>query len=186
MKLNLGCGSNLKKDYINLDKFDYYKPDIVHDLETIPYPFENDSVEKILMSHVLEHIGQDPNIFNNIIKELYRICKNKAIIDIRVPHPRHDDFISDPTHVRPITILGLQLYDKELNIEWEKDGFSNTPLALIHNVNFKVIKVDYKIDGKYKKLVDQKKIDESEIKELMHKYNNVIKEMSIEWTVIKD
>ena len=29
-------------------------------------------------------------------------------------------------------------------------------------------------------------IDESEIKELMHKYNNVIKEMSIEWTVIKD
>ena len=186
MKLNLGCGSNLKKDYTNLDKFDYYKPDLVHDLEIIPYPFENDSVEKILMSHVLEHIGQDPNIFNNIIKELYRICKNKAIIDIRVPHPRHDDFISDPTHVRPITILGLQLYDKELNEQWEKGGFSNTPLALIHNVNFKVLKVDYKIDEKYKKLIDQKKIEKSEIEELMNKYNNVIKEMAIEWTVIKD
>ena len=43
------------------------------------------------------------------------------MIKIIVPHPRHDDFISDPTHVRPITILGLQLFDKDLNIKWEKN-----------------------------------------------------------------
>ena len=186
MKLNLGCGSNIKEGYINLDKFSYYKPDVIHDLELVPYPFKDDSVEKILMSHVLEHIGQDPNVFNNIIKEFYRICKNKAVLDIRVPHPRHDDFISDPTHVRPITVLGLQLYDKQLNKEWEKGGYSNTPLGLIHNVNFKVLNVNYKIDQKYKNLIDEKKIDQSEIQDLMDKYNNVVKEMSIEWLVIKD
>ena len=155
-------------------------------MEKFPYPFEQDSVDEILLKHVLEHIGQDPNLFNNIIKELYRICKNGAIIDIRVPHPRHDDFISDPTHVRPITILGLQLYDKELNKEWEKGGYANTPLGLIHKVNFKVLKVDYKIDEKYKKLIEEKKINNSEIQDLMHKYNNVIKEMKIEWSVIKN
>ena len=115
MKLNLGCGSKILKGFVNLDKFEYYKPDIVHDLEKFPYPFEENSVDEILLSHVLEHIGQDPETFNLIIKELYRICKNSSLIDIRVPHPRHDDFISDPTHVRPITILGLSLYDKELN-----------------------------------------------------------------------
>ena len=49
------------------------------------------------------------------MKELYRICKNNSIIDIVVPHPRHDDFLSDPTHVRPITDMTLSLYDKELN-----------------------------------------------------------------------
>ena len=112
MKLNLGCGSKILDGYTNVDKFDYYKPDIVHDLEITPYPFEESSIDEILLSHVLEHVGQNPNIFNNIIKELYRICKNKSVINIRVPHPRHDDFISDPTHVRPITIMGLQLYDK--------------------------------------------------------------------------
>ena len=186
MKLNLGCGSKILEGYTNVDKFDYYKPDIVHDLEITPYPFEENSIDEIILNHVLEHIGQDPNIFNNIIKELYRICKNKTVIHIRVPHPRHDDFISDPTHVRPVTILGLQLYDKELNEKWEKGGFANSPLALIHNVNFKVLNVVYVVDDKYKKLLNEKKITEAEVNEFMHKYNNVIKEIQIEWSVIKD
>ena len=58
MKLNLGCGNKLLKGYINLDKFNYYKCDVTHDLEKFPYPFNNDSVNEILLSHVLEHIGQ--------------------------------------------------------------------------------------------------------------------------------
>ena len=61
MKLNLGCGNKLLKGYINLDKFNYYKCDVTHDLEKFPYPFKNDSVNEILLSHVLEHIGQQPD-----------------------------------------------------------------------------------------------------------------------------
>ena len=41
------------------------------------------------------------------MKELYRISCDQANIHISVPHPRHDDFLADPTHVRPITTLGL-------------------------------------------------------------------------------
>ena len=92
-------------------------------------------------------------VFNNIIKELYRICKHNSIIEIKVPHPRHDDFISDPTHVRPITTLGLELYNKDLNLEWESKGAANTPLALIHSVNFKIEKVDYKLEENYSNLL---------------------------------
>jgi len=55
----------------------------------------------------MEHVGQTPDMFNSIIRKLYRICKNQAIMDITVPHPRHDDFLADPTHVRPITVLEL-------------------------------------------------------------------------------
>ena len=171
MKLNLGSGSKIIDGYTNVDKFDYYKPDIVHDLEVTPYPFEDNSIDEILLSHVLEHIGQDPNVFNNIIKEFYRICKNQSVIDIRVPHPRHDEFISDPTHVRPITILGLQLYDKELNKKWEEGGFSNTTLALILNVNIKFKNVLYIVDEKYEKLLKEKKILEKDIKEYAEKFN---------------
>tara|TARA_B100001250_G_C19522998_1_gene666816 strand:+ start:88 stop:648 length:561 start_codon:yes stop_codon:yes gene_type:complete len=186
MKLNLGCGSNILSSYTNLDKFDYYKPDIVHDLEIFPYPFKNDSVDEVLLSHVLEHIGQDPNVFNNIIKELYRICKHNSIIEIKVPHPRHDDFISDPTHVRPITILGLELYNKDLNLEWESKGAANTPLALIHSVNFKIEKVDYKLEENYSNLLKNGKISKNDILEYMKKYNNVVRETYIKWKVIKN
>tara|TARA_B100001175_G_scaffold151285_1_gene128200 strand:- start:171 stop:731 length:561 start_codon:yes stop_codon:yes gene_type:complete len=186
MKLNLGSGSKILKGYVNVDKFQYYNPDVVHDLEKFPYPFEDNSVDEILLSHVLEHIGQNPDVFNNIIKELYRICKNNSIVDIRVPHPRHDDFISDPTHVRPITILGLQLYDKNLNEKWEKMNAANTPLALLHGVNFIIKDVNFVLEKNYIKLLENKEIDQNEIPEYIKKYNNVVKEMKIKWVALKD
>ena len=185
LKLNLGAGSKKIDGYINLDKFDIFNPDIVHDLEQFPYPFKNNSVDSIILSHVLEHIGQHPNIFNGIIKELYRICANHALIDIRVPHPRHDDFLGDPTHVRPITVNGLQLYDKELNEEWQKSKAANSPLALIHKVNFKIQQVRYDIDPKYSQMIKDKKITEEELQIMGGKYNNVIKQVFIQLEVIK-
>ena len=186
MKLNLGSGSKILKGYVNVDKFQYYNPDVVHDLEKFPYPFKDNSIDEILLSHVLEHIGQNPDVFNNIIKELYRICKNNSIVDIRVPHPRHDDFISDPTHVRPITILGLQLYDKNLNEKWEKMNAANTPLALIHGVNFIIKDVNFVLEKNYIKLLENKEIDQNELQECIKKYNNVVKEMKIKWVALKD
>ena len=157
MKLNLGCGSVILKDFVNVDKFDFYKPNIVHDLEVFPYPFKDNSVDEIILSHVLEHIGQIPDVFNEIIKELYRICRNGSLINIIVPHPRHDDFISDPTHVRPITLRSLSMYDQKLNKIWEEKNASNTPLGLIHNVNFQILSVNYVLDQRYQKLLNEKK-----------------------------
>ena len=185
IKLNLGSGSKILPGYTNVDKFDTYNPDIVHDLEKFPYPFKDNSVNEILLSHVLEHVGQNPDIFNKIIRELYRICANGTIINIKVPHPRHDDFLSDPTHVRPITVLGLSLYDKELNKKWKKSGNANTPMGIIHNVNFKIKNVTMILDVKYENLLKEGKIRHEDLNEIASKYNNVIKEINILWEVIK-
>ena len=53
LKLNLGCGNKIKKDFVNVDKFEIFNPDIVHDLEEFPYPFDNNSADFILLSHIL-------------------------------------------------------------------------------------------------------------------------------------
>ena len=185
MKLNLGCGNKVHEGYVNVDKFDLYNVDIVHDLEKFPYPFEDDSVDEILLSHVLEHIGQEPNVFVQILKEFYRISKNQALIKIAVPHPRHEDFISDPTHVRPITVLGLSLFDKSLNKEWEKLGAANTPLALIHEVDFKIEKVQYQIEDAIMQKHRSGEIDKIKLDYMMQHTNNVIKQMDINWRVMK-
>ena len=185
MNLNLGCGSKIYDDYVNVDKFDLYDIDIQHDLEKFPYPFDDNSVEEIILSHVLEHIGQDPAIFIKILKEFYRICKNQALINISVPHPRHDDFISDPTHVRPITVTGLSLFDKAQNKEWERIGAANTPLGLIHNLNFKIESVSYKIEDDIMSKFKEGQIDQQRFDFMIKHYNNIIKQIDIKWRVIK-
>ena len=68
-KLNLGCGSKILSDYINVDKFEYYKPNIVHDLEKIPYPFEDNSVDEILLN-------------NNFLRELSGGSEGTRTLDL--------------------------------------------------------------------------------------------------------
>ncbi len=113
LKLNLGCGDLKMPGYINVDK--YGTPDIKHDLESFPWPWETNSVSEIILIHVLEHLGQDIETYFGIFKEMYRICFHGAKIRIVVPHFRHDFFYDDPTHVRVVTPLGLQLFSKKQN-----------------------------------------------------------------------
>lgn len=136
MKLNLGSGARLIDGYLNVDIAEASAPDMVWDLEQTPWPWPDNSVTDVLLSHVLEHLGRDPATFLDVIKELYRIMAPGGEVVIHVPHPRHDDFISDPTHVRAITPAGLKLFDREHNKAWQEAGKANTPLALYTGVDF--------------------------------------------------
>lgn len=82
-KLNLGCGNNTHEGYINLDFLEGPGVDRVHDLNTFPYPFEDNSFDEIRASHVLEHLTADWYL---IMNELYRILKPTGHIKIMVPH----------------------------------------------------------------------------------------------------
>jgi len=95
-KLNLGCGNDIKKDYINLDCIKLNGVDIMHDITKIPYPFKDNNFDEIYCSHVLEHFLD----LIPIMEELYRISKNKAKIKILVPYFSSTNFSGDPTHKR--------------------------------------------------------------------------------------
>lgn len=125
LRLNLGCGAKHIENYLNVDK--YGDPDLKFDLETTPWSWSDDSVVKIEMCHVLEHLGEQTAIYLNIIQEIYRICQSQAEIHIVVPHHRHDNLLHDPTHVRPITPYGLSMFSQRLNREWQATGKPTTP-----------------------------------------------------------
>ena len=93
--------------------------------------------------------------------------------------------MSDPTHVRPITILGLSLFDKDQNKKWEKSGAANTPLALIHQVNFKIESVNFGIEDDIMKKLKLGEIDKAKLDFMVKHYNNVVKQIDIQWRVIK-
>lgn len=177
LKLNLGCGSNKMPGYVNVDL--YGEPDVRQDLESFPWPWVDSSVEEIYLSHVLEHLGAAPNVFIQIMKEMYRVSANGAKIHIIVPHPRHDHYLGDPTHVRPVTPQMLALFDRAQCETWQAKGYSNTPLALFHGVDFQMIECAYVLDQKYQN------VPPKDIEQLMNERNNVCAEIRMVFQVRK-
>lgn len=183
IKLNLGSGKNPQMGYINVDK--YGEPDLRHDLESFPWPWQDSSVSEVVLNHTLEHLGQATHAFLKIIQELYRICRDQALIHIAVPHPRHDDFISDPTHVRVITPDTIHLFSKKKNREWIEGGFANSPLGIYLDVDFELKHVTQVMDPEWSDKLKRKEIDEARLLHLSKRYNNVIKEYRMIVQVIK-
>lgn len=183
IKLNLGSGKNPQLGYVNVDK--YGEPDLRHDLESFPWPWQNSSVSGVLLNHTLEHLGQATHTFLKIIQELYRICRDGALIHIAVPHPRHDDFISDPTHVRVVTPDTIHLFSKKKNQEWIEGGFANSPLGIYLDVDFELKHVTQVMDPEWGDRLKRKEIDEARLLHLSKRYNNVIKEYRMIIQVIK-
>jgi hypothetical protein len=177
MKLNLGCGSQILEGWVNVDKFG--TPDQVFDLETFPWPWADNSVDEILLSHVLEHLGQTPLVFITIMRELYRVCRDGASLHIRVPHPRHDNFLTDPTHVRPVTAATMEMFSRAANLEWQRTGAPNTPLALYHNVDFELVSNRSELDEPYRSQYREGKISVEELQKLDRTLNNVVLEIDM-------
>lgn len=92
--LNLGCGSNIVKGYINADFFNYSlrpwrnynkKRQVIEwqlDLRQ-PLNCSTNVFDGIYSEHTIEHLYPD-NVLN-LIRELYRILKNNCFIRITVP-----------------------------------------------------------------------------------------------------
>lgn len=83
MKLNLGCGTKLLQDYINLDYNTDIKTDGFIDLKECKINYPNDSIEEIVLDNVLEHIDLDLTAF---ILEAKRVLKPNGMIKIITPN----------------------------------------------------------------------------------------------------
>ncbi len=79
--LNLGCGFKPKRGFVNVDKYDNCKPDVVHDLNVFPYPWDENSIDGIEMIHTLEHLDDWWGAFC----ECARILKPGGRLQINVP-----------------------------------------------------------------------------------------------------
>jgi hypothetical protein len=183
MRLNLGCGQRKLAGHVNVDK--HGSPDLRHDLEVFPWPWPDGSIEEVLLIHVLEHLGQTPEAFIGIVKELYRVCKPGALVKIAVPHPRHDNFLGDPTHVRPISADVLSLFSKRLNLEWQNSGLPNTPLALYHGVDFEIVENVYVLEPKYRAALAAGELDQDALNTLASERNNVVQEIHVTLRAVK-
>ncbi len=183
LRLNLGCGAKHLEGYLNVDKFG--NPDLRFDLETFPYPWDDSSVIEIEMHHVLEHLGQQTKTYLSIIQELYRICKPEAKLHITVPHHRNDRFFHDPTHVRPITTVGLSMFSKRQNQEWQEAGRAFTLLAFYLNVDFELTEVVHTPSEVWLERYPESASDTEKLMKESEVYINLIKEVKMTLVAVK-
>ncbi|MBN1983885.1 MAG: methyltransferase domain-containing protein [Chitinivibrionales bacterium] len=98
-KLNLGCGTDIRQGWINLDSKPLSGVDIVHDIEKPPLPFASESFETIECRNILEHVEYIP-----VMAELHRILKPAGTLFITVPHFSSRRNFIDPTHKKMFSI----------------------------------------------------------------------------------
>lgn len=182
MKINLGSGYKQFIGYTNIDSDINCNPDILLNLDdkNLIIPLENDSVDKIIAHHILEHIGD--GIFK-LLQEIYRISKHGTLIDIRVPHHLHETQFSDFTHKRFITVEGLSLFSKKRNYNDIKKGGSSSTLGIIYDVDFEVVSYDFIYDSFYDDILKNNTYEQNS--RLLREAANVALETHVIWSVVK-
>ena len=103
-KLNLGCGYDIKEGWVNLDIAKLEGVDVVHDLNNLPLPFQDNEFDYIMCYDIIEHIFE----YIPLMKELHRILKKDGIIEIKVPHYTYSRAYADPT---PVRYFSMEVFD---------------------------------------------------------------------------
>jgi SAM-dependent methyltransferase len=94
LKLNLGSGKRYDAEAVNLDITSDTRPDVVHNLEQIPWPFPDNRFTRVEAFDVIEHLS-DPLA---AMGEIHRITKPGGRVQIALPHFSSSNAFTDLTH----------------------------------------------------------------------------------------
>lgn len=185
MKLNLGCGFDKREGFINADNFPECEPDVFVDIQAAPWPFEDNQFDYILMKHVLEHVGATTEGFAQVMRELYRVTAPDGIIEIHVPHFRHDSFWSDPTHVRAFTALSFEMMSKAKNDKWIAARANYTMLAYMLKVDFEVVEARQVYDRYWLSKEEAGEFNREQLRRMAEEKWGVVRELQVTLRAIK-
>lgn len=100
-KLNLGCGRDHRKGYVNADSSYIVCPDEIFDM-TKGIPFPDRHFDEVLCNNSLTQIA-DFEDFVRVMNEIWRVIKPTGEINIRVPYAMHECAWQDPADSRRFT-----------------------------------------------------------------------------------
>src|SRR3972149_6680848 len=82
MKLNLGCGTSKIDGFVNVDIDSSLSPDQCWDFRR-DFPLEKDSVDMIVMYHVIEHI--EKKFHYDLLREVQRVLVSEGVFIVSFP-----------------------------------------------------------------------------------------------------
>ena len=124
--IDLGCGKNKRKGSIGVDLNKDSHADLIHDLNSYPYPFRDSECDYIYLDNTLEHL--DDTI--KVMEEVYRILKPGGVCKVIVPYFRSRYAFIDPTHKKFFTIDSFIYFDPD-NFYFKHVAYTKAKFKLI-------------------------------------------------------
>lgn len=110
--LDLGCGEAKRSPrFVGIDKRKLPGVDIIHDLETFPWPLPDECCISIIASHLVEHIK--PWLTIDFFNEAWRLLKSGGKMAVSTPYGGSMGYYQDPTHVSPFVPATFQYFDPD-------------------------------------------------------------------------
>jgi len=108
-KANLGCGTDYREGWHNVDQLQSVKTDQRVDLNELPWLWTNSSFEYVLMDNVIEHLDDQLGVLN----ELHRVVRPHGKIVLRFPHWNSPGHFTTPSHTTTLTHRSFEHYEVE-------------------------------------------------------------------------
>jgi SAM-dependent methyltransferase len=114
--LNIGCGRKFVTPkegdrIVNHDRVKHCaQVDVAHDLNDLPWPWEDNSFDFIVACAVLEHLRL--NLVESL-NECWRILRPGGHIHMKLPYWQSDAAHQDPTHYWFFTLGSFDQFDPE-------------------------------------------------------------------------
>ena len=178
-RLNLGCGLKKFDGYLNVDSSELVKPDEVVDLNVTPWPWRDNEFGHIVAKDILEHLGDTPDDFIKIMKEMYRVSDNGAVWEVQVPHWRCDVALDDPTHKRLLTLGSFMLLNQKKMFERLKEDNSDSLLSFENDIDLEVCDVNFDYLPHWKERLKKGEITEDDLNYALNTFNNVALSMRV-------
>jgi SAM-dependent methyltransferase len=109
--LNLGCGNEPMPGAVNHDvRAHAPHVEVAHDLDLLPWPWDDGAFSHIVMQDVAEHLRVDVAEW---LDECWRILKPGGVLELRVPAWDHRNAWTDPTHRRAFEERTFDYWDPD-------------------------------------------------------------------------
>jgi len=134
MKANLGCGRNLKNDWLNVDILEfshenYIKANLVH-----AFPFTQESLEYAYSEHFLEHLDEVDGF--SFMVNCFNSLKPKGVLRLSLPSlDKILDMYNDFDNQKNKNVWFLKFRNKEQFLNFVMFGESSTVETIKFNNN---------------------------------------------------
>lgn len=157
IRLDIGCGANKNPGFVGIDILTLPGVDIVHDLETFPWPLPDECAIIATASHVLEHINPHKGVFIKFMNEIWRVMKPHAQFAFVVPHGESPGYIQDPTHCNMLNETTMHYFDPDP----EGAGLHGQLYGFYRPKPWKIVKQYFSYQGNLEVLLEKRPMDKT-------------------------